>query len=153
MTASGHAIVGAAIGTILPNPLLSIPLAFLSHFVGDKLPHWDVMTDKNKTKKQVLVQSALDVIFSFALVALIYVYFLNVPNPIVVFLAAFSAQLPDWLEIPYFITGRHYPIFYQNYRLQSWVHDLWFNSRLKAPWGIITQIIVALIFICLAASK
>lgn len=153
MTATGHAIVGAAIATLVPNPVLSLPIAFLSHFAGDKLPHWDVMTDKNKTKKQIFIQSVLDVLLSFTLVGIIFIYFLRVSNPAIIFLGAFAAQLPDWLELPYFIFHKHYPIFYENYKIQSWVHDVWFDSRLKAPWGIVTQVIVCLFFLWLVATK
>lgn len=153
MTASGHAVVGAAIATLIPNPAVSLPIAFLSHFAGDKLPHWDVMTDKNKTKTQILFQSTLDVLLGFALVSLIFIHFLQVSNPAIIFLGAFAAQLPDWLELPYFIFHKHYPIFYENYRLQKWVHDVWFDARLKAPWGIVTQIIVCLFFLWLVIIK
>ncbi|MBI3559203.1 hypothetical protein HY085_02300 [Candidatus Gottesmanbacteria bacterium] len=153
MTASGHAVVGAAIATLIPNPVVSLPVALVSHFVCDKIPHWDVMTDKNKTKTQILFQSALDVLLGFALVGLIFIYFLQVSNPAIILLGAFTAQLPDWLELPYFVFGKHYPVFYQNYRIQSWIHDVWFDARLQAPWGIVTQIIVVAIFIWLAATK
>lgn len=153
MTASGHAVVGAAIATLIPNPLVSFPVAFLSHFVCDKIPHWDIMTNKNKTKTQILVQSTLDVLLGFTLVGLIFIYFLQASNPVIILLGAFAAQLPDWLELPYFIFGKHYPVFYENYRLQSWVHDVWFDSRLKAPWGIVTQVVVVAIFIWLAVIK
>jgi len=149
MTASGHAVVGAAIATLISNPVVSLPVALVSHFVCDKVPHWDVMTDKNKTKTQILFQSTLDVLLGFALVGLIFIYFLQVSNPTIVLLGAFAAQLPDWLELPYFVFGKHYPVFYENYRIQKWVHDIWFDSRLKAPWGIVTQIVVAAVFIWL----
>lgn len=149
MTASGHAVVGAAIATLIPNPVVSLPVALVSHFVCDKVPHWDVMTDKNKTKTQILVQSTLDVLLGFALVWAIFIFYLQSSNPLIIFLGAFTAQLPDWLELPYFVFHKHYPIFYQNYRIQKWVHDVWFDSRLKAPWGIVTQVVVCAIFILL----
>jgi len=40
MTATNHALTGAAIATLVRQPLLAIPLAFLSHFVCDSLPHF-----------------------------------------------------------------------------------------------------------------
>lgn len=149
MTATGHAVIGAAIVALIPNPVISIPLAFLSHFAGDKIPHWDVMTDKNKPKQQIIFQSAFDVLLSLALVWAIFIFYLQSPNPAIVLLGAFVAQLPDWLELPYFIFGKHFPIFYENYRLQKWIHDVWFDSRLPAPWGIVTQVVVVTIFILL----
>lgn len=40
MTATNHALTGAAIATVIRQPLLAIPLAFASHFVCDSLPHF-----------------------------------------------------------------------------------------------------------------
>ncbi len=39
MTATNHMIMGAIIVAVIPHPILSLPLAFLSHFVLDSLPH------------------------------------------------------------------------------------------------------------------
>jgi len=41
MTGFNHALTGAAIGLAVQHPLLVVPLAFLSHFVLDALPHFD----------------------------------------------------------------------------------------------------------------
>lgn len=150
MTASGHALVGAAITTLLPNPAISLPVALFSHFAGDKLPHWDVMTDKNKTKRQIFLQSVIDVLLGFTLVGVIFIYFWHAPNPWLVLLGAFTAQLPDWLEIPYFFFNRKLPFITQNYQIQKWVHDVWFDSRLAAPWGIVSQVVVVVFFIWLS---
>jgi len=147
MTATAHAIVGAAIATRFSNPVVALPLALASHFVCDKIPHWDLMTSKDKSRRRVLFESVIDVLIGFALVGIFFVYFRHSLNPALVFLGAFTAQLPDWLELPYFVFGKQYPIFYQNYRAQKWFHDVWFDSRLSAPWGVITQVItVALVF-------
>ena len=42
MTATNHALTGAAIATLVHQPYLSVPLAFLSHFFCDALPHFDI---------------------------------------------------------------------------------------------------------------
>lgn len=41
MTAPNHALTGAVIGLSISNPWLALPLAFLSHFVCDAIPHYD----------------------------------------------------------------------------------------------------------------
>jgi hypothetical protein len=42
MTASNHAATGALVAAIVRRPELAIPLAFLSHFVLDSLPHFGI---------------------------------------------------------------------------------------------------------------
>lgn len=154
MTATSHALIGASIGAALPNPALALPLAFLSHFLCDKVPHWDTMTEKKlKTKTQIIRETILDVMLSLGLVAIIFIGLFHVTNPTTVLLAAFMAQLPDWLEVPYTLFNIKIPVFYENYRVQSWIHHVWFDSRLKAPWGILTQAGIVLIFLVWAAPK
>lgn len=47
MTAPNHALTGALIGLTITNPALALPVAFLSHFVCDAIPHYDPpVTDK-----------------------------------------------------------------------------------------------------------
>lgn len=41
MIITPHFLVGAAIATNIPNPVLGLPLAFLSHFFLDFIPHRD----------------------------------------------------------------------------------------------------------------
>ena len=41
MIITPHFLVGAAIATNIPNPILGLPLAFLSHFFLDFIPHRD----------------------------------------------------------------------------------------------------------------
>src|SRR3954469_10611419 len=41
MVASNHALSGAIIGAVLPLPI-AIPLAFMSHFLLDALPHYGI---------------------------------------------------------------------------------------------------------------
>ena len=42
MTATNHALTGAAIATVIRQPYLVVPLAFASHFFCDSLPHFDL---------------------------------------------------------------------------------------------------------------
>ncbi len=42
MTLTTHAIVGAAIGSLMPShPVLGFAAGFASHFLLDAIPHWD----------------------------------------------------------------------------------------------------------------
>ncbi|MGF7229473.1 MAG: hypothetical protein ACQR33_05865 [Candidatus Saccharibacteria bacterium] len=45
MTATNHAVTGAVIALTLKRPELAIPLAFISHFVLDAIPHFGIHED------------------------------------------------------------------------------------------------------------
>ncbi len=40
MTATNHFLIGVSISLVVKQPLLALPLAFISHLVADALPHF-----------------------------------------------------------------------------------------------------------------
>lgn len=62
MTATNHALTGAAIGLIIGRPLLAIPVALASHFICDALPHFGFpnidQTIKTKLFRNYLIGEA-----------------------------------------------------------------------------------------------
>lgn len=71
MLSTPHLLVGAAIGQIIPNPALAIPLSFLSHFPLDAVPHWDGGAPKPPFKFSTVLKTIFDLIFGLALIFLI----------------------------------------------------------------------------------
>lgn len=51
MTATNHALTGATIALAVKRPELAIPLAFLSHFALDAIPHFGVPPGKFVLRK------------------------------------------------------------------------------------------------------
>lgn len=141
MTATAHALIGASIARAIPDPVIGLPAAFILHFLCDKVPHWDAMTTASqKSRRFILYETVVDVAIGYLLVILIFFLWTGSPNPTYILLSALVAQLPDWLEAPYVFLGSKTPPFYQNYLFQKRLHDIWFNARLKAPWGVVTQL-------------
>ena len=135
MTATAHALIGASIAVKVVNPILGIPLAIISHFIADLIPHWDAGTNhRQKSLMRLRVEAALDVLLGFALV---YLIFRNLVDPRYLFVMVIAAQLPDWLEAPSFMFNINVPPF-------SWLDWLGhkIQSRLALPWGLVTQIVV-----------
>ena len=98
MTATAHALIGASIAAKVANPYLAIPLAILSHFLLDLVPHWDEGTNhREKSLAKIKLEATLDVLLGFTLAFLI---FRNFIDPVYLFVMVIAAQLPDWLEAP-----------------------------------------------------
>ncbi|MBI2448376.1 hypothetical protein HYV44_02335 [Candidatus Microgenomates bacterium] len=51
MLASSHFIIGASVGRLSGNPFLAAFLGFVTHFLADLVPHWDLGYNFSKTKK------------------------------------------------------------------------------------------------------
>lgn len=135
MTATAHALIGASLAVKITNPLFGIPIAILSHFAADLIPHWDAGTNhKNKTRLRLAVEATFDVLLGFALVFLL---FRNLVSPVYLFTMVIAAQLPDWLKTPSDIFGFSVPPF-------SWIDWLSHKTqwRMQLPWGLVTQIVV-----------
>lgn len=145
MTATAHALIGASLAVRITNPLLGIPLAIISHFIADLIPHWDEGTNhRTKSMMRVRTEATFDVLLSFALSFLI---FRNLVDPVYLFVMIIAAQLPDWLEAPSFFFGIKIPPF-------SWMdwlgHKL--QSRLQLPWGLVTQAVIVGILVLVAVT-
>lgn len=101
MRAINHAMTGAAIGLAVANPGIAVPVALLSHFVLDAVPHYsdeDKFSIGTKIFSTVLV---LDALLCVVLVGLLYV--VSPMNWFVPAACAFLATSPDFLWIPRFL--------------------------------------------------
>lgn len=99
MTATNHALTGAAIGLIVSQPALAIPLALLSHFICDSLPHFGVA----ESKKSKLLKSdkfrnylGIEAIMCLLLVAMLMI--MRPQNWLLAAVCAFIAASPDLLS-------------------------------------------------------
>lgn len=136
MTATAHALVGAVLASKIVNPAIGIPAAFISHFVMDAVPHWDFGTNwRQKSKLRLYIESAIDVIFGFSLV---FILFRNLADPVYLWSMVIFAQLPDWLEVPAWYFNIKMAPFTWAQKLQDVIHN-----KLALPWGLAVQGIVA----------
>ena len=120
MTLTTHAIVGAAMASLVPSqPVLGFALGFASHFCLDSIPHWaegpallhsvikdekDVLSRHIQAGKGVAHDVAVilcDSLLGFAGAVLILFCLFHVPLYIVV-LGALAGQMPDGLQFIYF---------------------------------------------------
>lgn len=145
-----HTLVGAAIATVIPNPLISLPLSLFSHFITDYVPHWNPhLNTELKTLGKVSTRSKVIVMADAGLALMIGTYIATRSNNfIVVMLACFLAVAPDVAEIPYYFLGL---------KNISWIRKLIDYQRahqwnVPAFWGILTQVIVCIVALYLTLS-
>jgi len=144
MTATNHALTGAVIAVTIKRPELAIPLAFVSHFVLDALPHFGVHEDdvlrRNKSK---LFRSVIgiDIVVLVALLILMPLSMHGVPWWVLE-LAMLAAVAPDLIWVFRFI---------RETRTKQWRPGSWFArfhqaiQRIEKPWGLAIEGIWALL--------
>lgn len=136
MTATGHALIGVLIASRFTNPIIGIPLSFVSHFAFDIMPHWDSGTNmKHKSHNRIVGEAIADVLVS---IVASYVLFTSLggSNIVYMYTCVLFAQLPDWLFTPYVFLKIKNPVTRFLKTVQQGIH----GPGLQLPWGVITQL-------------
>ncbi len=103
-----HVLVGVAIATKVGNPALAIPLSFASHFVLDRIPHWNphFYTETQKfghpaTKSTIFAVTdsliGLAIGLGFAAASLP-----DYSKAITIIACCFAAVISDQIKVPFF---------------------------------------------------
>lgn len=154
MIASSHLITGAAIGSSNRKAWIVLPLAFLSHFVLDWIPH----SCFNALPKSAWHGAGLVAIIVGAIIECglcIYALWIawKLPRRWLAIAAGLAAFLPDplsyihpfsnWFEL---LPGSHWV---------PWVHTTFHHdvTSTHIVWGFITQVVVMALGICILARK
>lgn len=112
MTATNHALTGAVIALAIKRPEFAIPLAFLSHFAVDAIPHYNPAGVKGFNKlKRKFKDRAFWWIFGVDMIAwpvlLISLPLLLITNvsPATIFFSMLAAVSPDFIDGYNFLIG------------------------------------------------
>jgi hypothetical protein len=141
-----HAVVGATIAVLIPNPAIAIPLALASHFAMDLYPHWNPHIDREikryghlsiPTSLFLWADSGTALVIGFALANHVLP---NITQSSNILLCCFMAVFPDVVEIPLVLFHQKWPWLKKYADLLSQ-----FQFRLPAPAGVYTQLLVLVI--------
>jgi len=132
-----HALVGGFFASKISNPIISSPLIFVSHFLLDHIPHWDLGTGFRKRKKIVnFLLGLADLIGTIGICW--FIFQKNLPFNLLVWIGILFSILPDFLEFPpLFLGWRFFPFG----KLETF-HSQIIHRRAKFPQGLIPQILI-----------
>lgn len=111
MLETPHVLVGVAIASKVPNPLIAYPMIFASHFILDMVPHWNPHLNTevkkygkvtNKSKYIVVADVLLSLGLGFAIASN---YLPDYQYAAHILVGGFMGVLPDVVEGPYFFLG------------------------------------------------
>ncbi len=109
MRAINHALTGALIGLTVSEPAIALPLALVSHFACDAIPHYDADFRRLSVVEWVSSKKFRRLLYIDALLCFSLVVLLAVRQPIhwpLVALCAFLAAAPDFMELKRFVRAR-----------------------------------------------
>lgn len=133
MTATNHAATGAVIVMLVQYPLIALPLALISHFALDVLPHYGVPYDK-RPQHQTFGRVLLVDVIMFPITA---VMLMVVAGTFwwLVMIAMFLAISPDFVWVYRYWREKKGVILAQN-PLTHWHSRIQWGER---PWGWIIE--------------
>src|SRR5580698_6794981 len=111
MRAINHALTGAAIGLLIEEPVIAVPVAFISHYLCDMIPHYGGGIPEDEELKSTIfkVLLVLDIVLCALLVLL-----LALRRPyhwIIAAVCAFAAASPDLFSLNRYLESlRNQPI-------------------------------------------
>ena len=124
-----HILIGMIIGVEFKSPWLIIPIAILSHFILDGIPHWDGNFDKKefkKTGKAIITDTDMIVKFLDVIGSLMVItYFYMQADRGLMVLGAVMAILPDLSKVGYLTKLKntkgymHYIMFHNNIQRET----------------------------------
>ncbi|MGY8667046.1 hypothetical protein Q3C01_32455 [Bradyrhizobium sp. UFLA05-109] len=155
MILSTHAIVGAALASLIPDhPVAAFVIGVASHFAIDAIPHVDYplhsIRGRRSTKSALtliwLLVKDLGLITVDAGIGLGVVLWLYGAGPAVL-AGALGAMLPD----PMRLVSKLYPKepLRSLQRFHAWIHS---KRKLSWPLGVVSQLCVVLLFVGLASA-
>lgn len=147
MLSIAHGTTGALIATLIPNPLISVPLILAAHFIEDYVPHWDVgtgLTKKIKSKRGAFIQELL-IDFPLSIILVYFIFQHNQPFSYLPWFGWFICLLPDFIEFPYIFFKWRFTPLNQFARLHSFFH----RSTTDVVRGLLPQFAVILLSILL----
>lgn len=139
-----HAAAGAVIGNSMPNPILAFALGFVSHFVLDRIPHFDpnldTTTEKNFQFTKPVTQTAIIAFIDTAFTAILAFMLIDKfhAQPVNTLCAMAGAILPDYLVgFSILIKNKYLSAFY---RFHNFCH--FDEKKIIVPWyaGSIIQL-------------
>jgi hypothetical protein len=98
MTATNHAVFGAFVAAVVPNPIIAPILALLSHFVLDSLPHFDFRKKNPKAFAKLLVIDGF-----LASIFLLSILFIRPLHWQLLLVCALLAISPDLMWLPGYV--------------------------------------------------
>jgi len=143
MLETPHVALGIAIAVKSGNPWVAIPLSLASHFLLDRVPHWNphfyTETLKFGQPKKISTYIAIaDELIAIALTLFMaYKFMPDANKSLLILICSLLSVLPDQVKIPYFFCNRRFGF------IKKWVDfERSIQVEIKPFWGIVTQIVV-----------
>lgn len=146
MTGFNHAAVGGLLAVALPLPI-AIPLAFVSHFVLDALPHYGIPHKKRDKSRFWRIFTTFDVLIALFLLGGLSLFVWHRPD---IFICGLAAASPDFIWVGRILRTRSFDLSKNASKFTKWHVRI---QRFERPWGLYLELVFgAVLFVTLKHS-
>jgi len=145
MLETPHVALGIAMAVKTGNPWVAIPLSLASHFLLDRVPHWNphFYTETQKFGQPKKISTYIAVVDEIAIALTLFIAYKFMPDvnkSFLILICSLLSVLPDQIKIPYFFCNRRFGL------IKKWVDfERSIQVEVGPVWGILTQTIVVLV--------
>lgn len=136
MIGFNHAVVGGFIGKFLPLPI-ALPVALVSHFILDSLPHYGIPHNQRNGLVWRLT-TIFDFFFSWGFLG----YVLLSRHDWAMFACGITAASPDFIWVARIVRTRSFDLSKNKSRFTKWHARI---QRYERPWGIWVELPIAIV--------
>ena len=153
MLETPHVILGATIASKITNPLISLPLVFLSHLLLDYIPHWNPNLGKEMRKLGKISRPSKLIILGDVILSLVVGFGIasrawpSWEKAAVIIAASFLAVVVDVIEGFYYFLGVKHSFLLKLIKFQ---HR--YQQKLPLGPGLLTQIVTILLSLYILRS-
>ncbi len=135
MLVSPHITAGVALGAVIGNPIIVIPVAFASHFLLDSIPHWQETLAPYKPTAKTYIRIPFDL--AIGLVVILLALKAQPDHALAIWLGAIFASGAD-LDVLLIV----YPKFKQGLLEKYWDWHCAIQRETSSLWGLVPQLAV-----------
>lgn len=135
MLITPHVSTGVAVGVLLGNPLLVIPVALMSHFLLDSVPHWQETLAPYEPTKKTYIRIPFDA--ALALTIVLFAVHMQPSHALGIYAGALFASAAD-LDVIVIA----FPNLKRGLLKKYWDWHCEIQRETSSLWGVATQLAV-----------
>ena len=129
MTATNHALSGAIIGLTITQSAIALPLAFVSHFILDAVPHFGIRFYESERKRRLF---HIYLLVDATLLAVVMVSLFFAGAGWLAFGCLFLAGCPDFVQAYKYLFDKNFRVMpSQEHRFTRFHKKIQWNETLK----------------------
>lgn len=139
MNATNHAAAGVVIAVVIKEPAVALPLAFLSHFALDALPHFGY---KERGFANFFKQRLTYLVVALDIVGVMTLLYLIRDSSWIIYVSGILAVSPDfaWYYRYFFLERKDLSNPGEDNAFDRWHSRIQWCER---PWGLIVEVLFA----------